>query len=74
MRTENYRRKKRLGDLLVEVGIISEEQLGNALDMQKGEKRTVIIPPSLGYGDNGVGDIIHPWSYLIFDIELIDFE
>lgn len=44
------------------------------MTMQKGEKRTVIIPPSLGYGDNGVGDIIHPWSYLIFDIELIDFE
>lgn len=39
MRTENYRRKKRLGDLLVEVGVISEEQLGNALEMQKGEKK-----------------------------------
>ena len=39
MKTENYRRKKRLGDLLVEVGIISDEQLGNALEMQKGEKK-----------------------------------
>lgn len=44
------------------------------MSMKKGEKRTVIIPPSLAYGDSGVGDIIHPWSYLVFDIELIDFE
>ena len=39
MRTAGYRRKKRLGDLLVEVGVITEEQLGTALEMQKTEKK-----------------------------------
>ena len=31
----NYRKKVRLGDLLVQKGIITEEQLGEALRMQK---------------------------------------
>lgn len=44
------------------------------LQMRKGEKRTVVIPPSLAYGDQGVSGVIYPWSYLVFDIELIDFE
>ena len=39
MRSAGFRRKKRLGDLLVEVGVITEEQLGTALEMQKNEKK-----------------------------------
>ena len=34
----NYRKKVRLGDLLVQKGIITEEQLGKALKMQKEKK------------------------------------
>ena len=34
----NYRKKVRLGDLLVQKGIITEEQLGEALKMQKEKK------------------------------------
>ena len=43
------------------------------LMMSKGERRTLIVPPSLGYGMEGRGPI-PPNTTMIFDVELVDFK
>jgi len=42
------------------------------LEMRKGEKRTLIVPPHLGYGPAGRGPI-PPNAVMVFEVELVDF-
>jgi len=48
--------------------------LNHALSsMTASEKRTVILPPELGYGETGAGGMIPPNAWLVYDLELIEF-
>ena len=42
--------------------------------MKVGGRRRLTVPPELGYGNNGAGNVIPPGATLIFDVDLLEVE
>lgn len=55
-------------------GYVIEGWEKGVLGMCVGEQRKLVIPPELGYGDRGAGDVIPPGATLYFDLELVKIE
>ena len=66
----SYARKEPL-EFSVGVGQVIPGWDEGLMDMKVSEKRTLVIPPNLGYGARGAGAAIPPNAWLVFDVELV---
>ena len=69
----SYKRKEPFQFQIGTKQVIEGWEIG-LIGMKIGGKRTLIVPPELGYGKKGAGKIIPPNSKLIFEIEIIDVQ
>ena len=69
----SYKRNKPLEFQIGLRQVIPGWEIG-LMGMKVGGKRILKIPPSLAYGEKGVGDLIPPNSTLIFEIEILNIK
>ncbi len=69
----SYKRKKPFSFQIGTRQVIEGWEIG-LKGMKEGGKRTIIIPPNLGYGKTGAGNLIPPNSTLIFELEILEVQ
>ena len=58
-------------DFVVGGGQVIQGWEKGVVGMKVGERRLLVIPPSLGYGEAGAGELIPANATLIFEVELL---
>lgn len=62
------------GAVSVALGDVIEGWSEGIVGMKPGERRRLIVPPVLAYGDEGVENLIPPRATLVFEVELQEVE
>ncbi|NYI79063.1 FKBP-type peptidyl-prolyl cis-trans isomerase [Nocardioides panzhihuensis] len=61
-------------DFRVGIGQVIQGWDQGILGMKVGGRRQLVIPPHLGYGDRGAGNVIKPGETLVFLCDLVKVE